>query len=63
MITGFRSRYMGYCSTTEWLLDNALLELLAVACTEESRYEFMFMALPLKVVRGTGSPANPIAMF
>lgn len=25
--------------------------------------EFMFMGLPLNVARGTGSPANPIAMF
>ncbi len=45
------------------LLDNALLEPIADACAEEARYEFMFMALPLKVARGTGSPANPIAMF
>ena len=45
------------------LLDNALLEPIAQACAEEGRYEFMFMALPLKVARGTGSPANPIAMF
>jgi kynurenine formamidase len=45
------------------LLDNALLEPLAAACAEERRYEFMFMALPLKVARGTGSPANPIALF
>jgi hypothetical protein len=45
------------------LLDNALLEPLAAACAEEDRYEFMFMALPLNVARGTGSPANPIAMF
>ncbi len=45
------------------LLDNALLEPLADACDEEGRYEFMFMGLPLKVARGTGSPANPIAMF
>ncbi len=45
------------------LLDNALLEPIAGACAEEDRYEFMFMALPLKVARGTGSPANPIAMF
>ena len=45
------------------LLDNALLEPLAQACAEEKRYEFMFMALPLKVVRGTGSPVNPIALF
>jgi len=45
------------------LLDNALLEPLAQACAEEQRYEFMFMALPLKVTRGTGSPVNPIALF
>jgi len=40
-----------------------LLEPLAEACAEEGRYEFMFMGLPLKVARGTGSPANPVAMF
>jgi kynurenine formamidase len=45
------------------LLDNALLEPLAEACAQERRYEFMFMALPLKVPRGTGSPVNPIALF
>jgi kynurenine formamidase len=45
------------------LLDNALLEPLAAACAEEKRYEFMFVALPLRVPRGTGSPVNPIAMF
>ena len=45
------------------LLYNALLEPLAEACAEEDRYKFMFMGLPLKVARGTGSPANPIAMF
>ena len=45
------------------LLDNALLEPLAAACAEEGRYEFLFMGLPLKVARGTGSPVNPIAMF
>lgn len=45
------------------LLDNAGLEPIAEACAQEGRYEFMFMALPLKVARGTGSPVNPIAMF
>ena len=45
------------------LLDNALLEPLAAACAEEGRYDFLFMGLPLKVARGTGSPANPVAMF
>ena len=45
------------------LVDNALLEPLAQACAEEGRYEFMFMALPLVVPGGTGSPINPIALF
>ena len=45
------------------LMDNSLLEPLADACTEEGRYEFMLMALPLPVEGGTGSPVNPIAMF
>jgi len=45
------------------LLDNAGLAPLAAACADEGRYEFMFMASPLKVAQGTGSPVNPIAMF
>lgn len=45
------------------LLDNALLQPLADACTAEGRYEFMLIIAPLKVVGGTGSPANPIALF
>ncbi len=45
------------------LVDNALLEPLALACAEERRYAFMLMVLPLVVPGGTGSPVNPIAMF
>lgn len=45
------------------LLDNALLEPLARACAEEGRYEFMFVVAPLRVVGGTGSPVNPLAIF
>ena len=45
------------------LLDNALLEPLADACREESRYEFMLTVNPLRVVGGTGSPVNPIAIL
>lgn len=45
------------------LLDNALLEPLADACAEEGRYQFMLTIAPLRVVGGTGSPANPIALF
>lgn len=45
------------------LLDNCLLEPLARACAEEGRYTFMLTVAPLRVVGGTGSPANPIALF
>ncbi len=45
------------------LLDNALLEPLARACVEEKRDEFLLVISPLRVKGGTGSPANPIALF
>lgn len=45
------------------LVDNALVEPLARACVEEGRDEFMLMVAPLAVGGGTGSPANPIAVF
>jgi kynurenine formamidase len=45
------------------LVDNALLEPLARACVEEGRSEFMLVVAPLRVVGGTGSPANPLALF
>ena len=45
------------------LLDNALLEPLSKACVEEKRDEFMLVIAPLKVRGGTGSPANPLAVF
>ena len=45
------------------LLDNALLQPLAEACAEEGRYEFMLTINPLRVIGGTGSPVNPIAVF
>ena len=45
------------------LLDNLELELLAEACGEESRWEFLLTIAPLLLFRGTASPVNPIAMF
>ena len=45
------------------LVDNALLEPLSRACVEERRDEFMLIVAPLVVVGGTGSPANPLAVF
>jgi len=47
------------------LIDNAELEPLAQRCAALGRYAFMFSLLPLPLVleRGTGSPANPVALF
>ena len=45
------------------LLDNLRLDKLASACAERGRWEFFFSIAPLRVVRGTGSPVNPIAIF
>ena len=45
------------------LLDNALLQPLAEACMEEGSYEFLLTVNPLRVVGGTGSPVNPVAIL
>jgi kynurenine formamidase len=45
------------------LIDNAELETLAQRCAQLGRYAFMFSLLPLVLERGTGSPANPVALF
>ena len=33
------------------------------ACAEENRDDFMLIVAPLRVIGGTGSPANPLAVF
>lgn len=38
------------------------LERLAEDCAEDGRYEFMLVAQPLRIVGGTGSPLNPLAI-
>jgi kynurenine formamidase len=45
------------------LLDNALLEPLTRAAAEEGHDDFMLVIAPLRVVGGTGSPANPLGVF
>ena len=45
------------------LLDNALLQPLAEACGQAGRYEFLLTVNPLRVVGGTGSPVNPVAIL
>ena len=45
------------------LLDYLELEGLAARCEEAGRSEFLFVACPLRITGGTGSPVNPIAVF
>jgi kynurenine formamidase len=45
------------------LLDYLQFEDLAGACERAKRWEFLFAAAPLRIVGGTGSPLNPIAIL
>ena len=45
------------------VIDNVNLERLSDACAELGRYEFLFVASPLIIPGGTGSPLNPVAVF
>ena len=46
-----------------WILDNAWLDDLAVACEQRGRWQFLINILPLRLPTVTGSPVNPIAVF
>jgi kynurenine formamidase len=45
------------------LVDNTYPERLVKACAEEGRNEFLFTAMPMRLVGATGAPAHPIAIF
>ena len=45
------------------VFDNCDLDALAEAAASRKRWEFLLTAAPLPMVRGTGSPINPIALF
>jgi kynurenine formamidase len=45
------------------MFDNCDLEPLSEAAAARGRWEFLLMASPLVVPRGTGSPLNPVAIF
>jgi kynurenine formamidase len=45
------------------LLDYLELEDLALTCEQAGRWEFLFVAAPLRITGGTGSPVNPIAIL
>jgi kynurenine formamidase len=45
------------------LLDYLQFEDLVRECDKAERWKFLFVAAPLRLERGTGSPLNPIAIF
>jgi kynurenine formamidase len=45
------------------LLDYLQFEDLSAACERAGRWEFLFAGAPLRVVDGTGSPLNPVAIL
>jgi kynurenine formamidase len=45
------------------LLDYLQFEDLRAACQEAGRWEFLCVTAPLRIVGGTGSPANPLAIL
>jgi kynurenine formamidase len=45
------------------LLDYLQFEDLRVTCERTGRWEFLFMTAPLRIIGGTGSPLNPVAVF
>ncbi len=45
------------------ILDNLDLEAVAQAAARHKRSTFLFVGAPLRVVGGTGSPLNPLAVF
>ena len=46
-----------------WLVDNMELTGLAKTCHDENRWEFLFAALPWRMVGVTSSASNPVAIF
>ena len=45
------------------LLDNLDLDALASEALKQDRWEFLFVAAPLRAQGGTGAPVNPLAVF
>jgi kynurenine formamidase len=45
------------------LLDYLDFEDVVARCEAEGRWDFLFVAAPLRIVGGTGSPLNPLAIF
>jgi kynurenine formamidase len=45
------------------LMDYLAFERLTAVCLAHERWEFLFVVAPLRIIGGTGSPVNPVAIF
>jgi kynurenine formamidase len=45
------------------IFDNLDFERAVEEARRLNRYEFLFMAAPLRIEKGMGSPLNPLAVF
>jgi len=59
----FPIHQIGIVSMGLWLIDNMRLAGLLRRCAEVGRWQFLFVAAPLRIPGGTGSPLNPLAIF
>jgi kynurenine formamidase len=46
-----------------YYMDSLYLESIAEQCIAQDRWEFFFTVAPLRLLGGTGSPCNPLAIF
>jgi kynurenine formamidase len=62
-VTGHPMHILTLVAMGVQLLDNQNLDDLAEACAERSRWAFLFVVAPLRLIGGTASMVNPIAVF
>lgn len=60
---GFPIHVLALTAMGVHLLDYLYLRELAQSCERAGRWDFLFVAAPLRIDGGTGSPLNPIAIF
>ena len=60
---GFPIHVLAIAAMGIHLLDYLQFEDLRATCESKRRWDFLFVAAPLLIIGGTGSPVNPIAIF
>jgi kynurenine formamidase len=60
---GLPVHIVGITAMGLWLIDNMQLEDATATAERLKRWTFQFVLSPLRVIGGTGSPANPLAIF